>query len=83
MIMRVSNSLALLLCSLLAGCATSPDALINKEIEQSGPLKVHPGLVEKPGAARTTAVASPSPAPAVATEEVKATAPEQTPTEPR
>jgi peptidoglycan-associated lipoprotein len=68
-----------LLCSLLAGCATSPDALINKEIEQSGPLKVHPGLVEKPEPARTTAVASPSPAPAVAAEEVKATAPEQTP----
>ena len=81
--MRVSTSLALLLCSLLAGCATSLDALINKEIEQSGALKVHPGLVETPGQARTTAVARPSPAPAVAAEEVKPTAAEQAPTDPR
>lgn len=77
MIMRVSTPLALLLCSLLAGCATSLDALINKEIEQSGPLKVHPGLVEKAGPAR------PSPAPAIAAEEVKATAAEQAPADPR
>jgi peptidoglycan-associated lipoprotein len=83
MIMRVSTPLALLLCSLLAGCATNPDALINKEIEQSGPLKVHPGLVEKPEPARTSAVASPPPAPAVSAHELKATAPEETRTDPR
>ena len=83
MIMRVSIPLALLLCTLLAGCATSPDALINKEIEQSGPLKVHPGLVEKPGAARTTAVASPSPAPATAPESATAVPAEQAPTDSR
>jgi len=81
--MRVSIPLALLLCALLAGCASNPDALINKEIEQSGPLKVHPGLVEKLGPARTTAVARPSPAPAVTAEDVKATATEQAPTDPR
>ena len=83
MIMRVSIPLALLLCTLLAGCATSPDALINKEIEQSGPLKVHPGLVEKPGPAHTTAVASPSPAPATAPESATAVPAEQAPTDSR
>ena len=80
-IMRVSTSLALLLCSLLAACATNLDALINKEIEQSGPLKVHPGLVEKPGSARATPVARPSPVPAVAAENAKATPVEQAPTD--
>jgi hypothetical protein len=82
-IMRVSTPLALLLCSLLAACATNLDALINKEIEQSGPLKVHPGLVEKPGPARTAPLASPSPAPAVAADDAKATPAEQVPTDPR
>lgn len=81
--MRVSTPLALLLCASLGGCATSLDALINKEIEQSGPLKVHPGLVEKPGPARTTAVAGPPPAPAVLAEEVKPTVAEQAPTDTR
>ena len=81
--MRVSTPLALLLCSLLAACATNLDALINKEIEQSGPLKVHPGLVEKPGSARATQVARPSTAPAVAAEDAKATPAEQVPTDPR
>jgi len=79
--MRKSTPLALLLCSLLAACATSLDALINKEIEQSGPLKVHPGLVEKPGSARATPVARPSPVPAVAAENAKATPVEQAPTD--
>ena len=82
-IMRVFTPLALLLCSLLAACATNPDALINKEIEQSGPLKVHPGLVEKPGPARATPVVRPSPAPDVAAEDAKAMPVEQAPTGPR
>ncbi|MGB2905294.1 MAG: hypothetical protein WBB96_18125 [Candidatus Dechloromonas phosphoritropha] len=69
--MRFSAPPALLLCSLLAACATSPDALINREIEQSGPLKVHPGLVEKSGPA------SPTQAPAVTAEDAKATPVEQ------
>lgn len=81
--MRVSAPLTLLLCSLLSACATNLDALINKEIEQSGPLKVHPGLVEKPGSARATQVARPSTAPAVAAEDAKATPAEQVPTDPR
>jgi len=82
--MRAPTSLALLLCSLLAGCATSLDALVNREIEQSGPLKVHPGLVDKPGPARATAVAVPSPAPAMAAEDTKAAPPvEEAPTDSR
>jgi len=79
--MRVFTPLALLLCSLLAACATNPDALINKEIEQSGPLKVHPGLVEKPGPARATPVVRPSPAADV--EDAKDIPVEQAPTGPR
>jgi hypothetical protein len=82
-IMRVSTPLALLLCSLLAACVSNVDALINKEIEQSGPLKVHPGLVEKPGPARANAVARPSPAPAVAEEDATAVPAEQAPADSR
>jgi peptidoglycan-associated lipoprotein len=81
--MRVSAPLTLLLCSLLSACATNLDALINKEIEQSGPLKVHPGLVEKPGPGRAAAAARPSPAPAVAAEDAKATPVDQAPTDSR
>jgi len=72
-----------LLFSLLAACTTSLDALINREIEQSGPLKVHPGLVEKPGPARATAVAVPSPASAAATEDASTTPVEEAPADSR
>ena len=82
-IMRISAPLALLLCSLLAACVSNVDALINKEIEQSGPLKVHPGLVEKPGPNRATAVPRPSPAPAKAPESATAVPAEQAPTDSR
>jgi hypothetical protein len=82
-IMRAPTPLALLLCSLLAACTTSLDALINREIEQSGPLKVHPGLVEKPGPARATAVAVPSPASAAATEDASTTPVEEAPADSR
>jgi hypothetical protein len=61
-----------LLALLAARCLRhQPDALINKEIEQSGPLKVHPGLVESLASLRDAGCPSVS-APDVAAEDAKA-----------
>ena len=62
--MRISTLFASALVALLAGCASNQDALLNKEVAQTGPLKVHPGLVEKAGPAQTVPAASSNQAPA-------------------
>jgi len=46
--MRASLPATLLLSALLAACASTKDAPVNKNISQSGPLKVHPGLLGQP-----------------------------------
>jgi len=63
-IMRISTLFASALVALLAGCASNQDALLNKEVAQTGPLKVHPGLVEKAGPAQTVPAAGSNQAPA-------------------
>ena len=46
--MRASLPATLLLSALLAACASTKDAPANKNISQSGTLKVHPGLLGQP-----------------------------------
>ncbi len=46
--MRASLPATLLLSALLAGCASKGDIPPSKHISQSGPLKVHPGLLGQP-----------------------------------
>jgi peptidoglycan-associated lipoprotein len=46
--MRSNITLAILLSSLLAACATTNEGPPNKHISQSGNLKVHPGLLGQP-----------------------------------
>ena len=46
--MRALLPVTLLLSSLLTACATQGEMPPNKHISQSGPLKVHPGLLGKP-----------------------------------
>ncbi|MDE2439799.1 MAG: OmpA family protein [Betaproteobacteria bacterium] len=46
--MRASLSATLLLSALLAACSTKGDIPPSKHISQSGPLRVHPGLLGKP-----------------------------------
>ena len=67
--MRRSTLFASTLVALLAGCASNQDALLNKEVAQTGPLKVHPGLVEKAGPAQTVPTTGSNQAPAESGEE--------------
>ena len=46
--MRATLPATLLLSALLAACASSRDIPPSKHISQSGPLKVHPGLLGQP-----------------------------------
>jgi len=46
--MRASLPATLLLSALLAACASKGDIPPSKHISQSGPLKVHPGLLGQP-----------------------------------
>lgn len=46
--MRATLTATLLLSALLAACASNKDAPANKHISQSGPLRVHPGLLGQP-----------------------------------
>ncbi|MCG2578579.1 OmpA family protein [Dechloromonas sp. XY25] len=46
--MRASLPATLLLSALLAACSTKGDIPPSKHISQSGPLRVHPGLLGKP-----------------------------------
>lgn len=46
--MRTLLSAALLLPCLLAACASQDNLPLSKNISQSGPLKVHPGLRGQP-----------------------------------
>ena len=46
--MRATLIATLLLSTLLAACATKKDIIANKNIDQSGPLKVHPALLGQP-----------------------------------
>ena len=46
--MRATLPATLLLSALLAACASTRDIPPNKNISQSGPLKVHPGLLGQP-----------------------------------
>ena len=62
--MRISTLFASALVALLAGCASNQDALLNKEVAQTGPLKVHSGLIEKAGPAQTVPAAGSNQAPA-------------------
>jgi peptidoglycan-associated lipoprotein len=70
--MRASLPATLLLTALLAACSTKGDIPPSKHISQSGPLRVHPGLLGKPVPAElqpeatTTPVATPSPSAAAA-----------------
>ena len=63
--MRKLLPAALLLSALLAACASDKDRLDEKDIPQSGNLKVHPGLLSSPAAPRATPVATPVPATAM------------------
>jgi peptidoglycan-associated lipoprotein len=60
--MRISLAAAILAFALLPACQTSRDVAPNKEISQSGALKVHPGLIKdqpaKPAAAPEPAQAN-------------------------
>lgn len=62
--MRASLLATLLLTSLLAACSTQGTIAPSKHIAQSGPLKVHPGLLGQPvppelqGEARPAAIAT-------------------------
>ncbi len=62
--MRASLLVPLLLSTLLAACATKSEIPLSKHIAQSGPLKVHPGLLGQPvppelqGEARSVATAA-------------------------
>ena len=58
--MRASLPATLLLSTLLAACASKGDIPPSKHISQSGPLKVHPGLLGQPVPADLQAPASPS-----------------------
>ncbi|MBP5997659.1 MAG: hypothetical protein KA535_06900 [Azonexus sp.] len=85
--MRVSATLALLLSTLLAACASDKDALANKNISQQGTLKVHPGLLGQPVPPELQPGAHPAVAPAAtppaaATDTVAAPA-EAPPADPR
>jgi peptidoglycan-associated lipoprotein len=66
--MRASLLAILLLSTLLAACSTQGGIAPSKHIAQSGPLKVHPGLLGQPvppelqGDARPVATAATSPA---------------------
>ena len=62
--MRILLPAALLLSALLAACASDKDALTAKDIPQSGPLKVHPGLLGVPVAPQAPANADSVSAPA-------------------
>ena len=46
--MRATLPATILLSVLLTACASSRDPSLNKHIAQSGPLKVHPGLLGQP-----------------------------------
>lgn len=65
--MRASLLAPLLLSSLLAACASTKDIPPSKHISQSGPLKVHPGLLGQPVPAELQAASAPASAPAAAT----------------
>jgi len=60
--MRASLPATLLLTTLLAACASTSDQQANKNISQSGPLKVHPGLLGQPVPAELQPEARPLPA---------------------
>jgi peptidoglycan-associated lipoprotein len=66
--MRASLLATLLLTTLLAACSTQGTIAPSKHIAQSGPLKVHPGLLGQPvppelqGDARPVATAATAPA---------------------
>jgi len=65
--MRILLPAALLLSALLAACASNTDRLDEKDVPQSGTLKVHPGLLTSPAAPRAAPetrqpVATPAPA---------------------
>ena len=46
--MRTQLLVTALFASLLTACASTPQGSPSKHISQSGPLKVHPGLIGKP-----------------------------------
>ncbi|MDR1994689.1 OmpA family protein [Azonexus sp.] len=58
--MRLSRPATLLLSVLLAACASNREASPIKRLEQSGPLKVNPGLLGQPVPAQATPVAAPA-----------------------
>ena len=69
--MRISTLFASALVALLAGCASNQDALLNKEVAQTGTLKVHPGLLQKAGPTQTVPAAGSNQAPAESGEEAR------------
>lgn len=62
--MRASLPATLLLSALLAACSTKGDIPPSKHISQSGPLRVHPGLLGKPVPAELQAESGATAAPA-------------------
>lgn len=69
--MRASLPIALLLSTLLSACAFKGEIPASKHISQSGPLKVHPGLLGKPVPAELqpgSSLPTPPPAPLTASE---------------
>lgn len=81
--MRVSATLALLLSTLLAACASDKDALANKNISQQGTLKVHPGLLGQPVPPELQPGARPAVAPSAAPPAAAATDAAAAPGEPQ
>ncbi|HLO63073.1 MAG TPA: OmpA family protein [Azonexus sp.] len=71
--MRASLPATLLLSALLAACSTKGDIPPSKHISQSGPLRVHPGLLGKPVPAELQAesVAAATPASTVGDAPIK------------
>ena len=67
--MRASLPVTLLLTTLLAACATKGEIPPSKHISQSGPLKVHPGLLGQPVPPELQAEARPVTSAAAATAE--------------
>lgn len=60
--MRLSLPTSLLLAAILSACASSPQTATRKNLDQSGALKIHPGLLGQPVQPELQAAESPRPA---------------------
>lgn len=69
--MRIPYIAPLLISLLLAACSTKGDIPVSKHIAQSGPLKVHPGLLGQPVPAELQVEAAAAPVISAPSSEIK------------